>query len=164
MNPLSFHEDAAGRRWLAARVMRGPLVALKFGSPVLTIATLALIVRQADLAAQPLLVLYAFAFPFAVPFLLAAIYPFVRWMPQEWTIDADGIRGRGRRSGRWTWRELDQWRRHPAEGPPGQVRVVLRRAPAYRHCQASMMVPAAERAAVEAWFRAAAPPAREGPA
>jgi hypothetical protein len=161
MTPLRFHEDAAGRRWLAARAMRLPLVAIKFGSPVLTIAALAVIVRQPDLAAQPLGVLWALALPFAVPFLLAAVYPIVRWTPQEWTLDAAGIHGRGRVRGRCRWAELARWGSGPADRPPGQVRLVFQRAPAWRHLPASMMVPAALRDAVEARFRSAAPATRD---
>jgi hypothetical protein len=153
MAPLHFHEEAAGRRWLAGRAMRLPLVALKFASPVLVIATLAIIVNQPNLAAQPLDVLAALALPFGVPFLLATIYPVVRWMPQEWTLDDAGIRGRGRVSGLYPWPELAGWTLQDADRLPGHVHVVFRCAPAWRHVRASMMVPAAHRAAVEAWLR-----------
>ncbi len=156
MTPVHFHEDAAGRRWLAAHVMRLPLVALKFASPVLTIAALAVIVNQPNLAAQPLDVLYALALPFAAPFVLAAIYPVVRWMPQEWTLDATGIRGRGRVSGHCAWPDVATWSVGDTERLPTHVRVVFRRAPAWRHLRSSMLVPRAERERVEAWFRSGA--------
>jgi hypothetical protein len=156
MAPLAFTEDAAARRWLAGRAMRIPLVVLKFGSPVLTIAALAIIVRQPNLAAQPLDVLIALALPFAIPFLLAAIYPVVRWTPQAWTLDATGIHGRGRVRGDCPWSEIATWGMHEAEGLPGHSLLQFRRAPTWRHARASMMVPAAQRAAVDAWFVGAA--------
>lgn len=151
--PLTFREDAAARRWLAARAMRVPLVLIKFGSPVLTIAALALIVRQRDLAAQPLHVLWALALPFSLPLVLGAIYPLLRWLPQEWTLDADGIAGRGRASGRVRWPEVAAWRVEEPAGLATHVRVVFRRAPAWRHVPTSMLVPIAARADVEARFR-----------
>ena len=154
--PVVFREDAAARRWLAARTMRVPLVLLKFGSPVLTIAALAIIIRVPNLAAQPLEVLWALALPFGTPFVLGAIYPFVRWLPQEWTLDANGIAGRGRTSGRCAWSEVAEWRVEEPERLPSHVRVVFRRAPTWRHVPASMLVPSGERARVEAWFRSGA--------
>lgn len=156
MTPLTFREDAAARRWLAARAMRVPLVLLKFGSPVLTIAALAIIVNQPNLASQPLGVLWALALPFSVPFVLGMIYPLVRWLPQEWTLDADGVAGRGRASGRVPWAQVAEWRVEEPPELPTHVRVTLRRAPAWRHPRASMLVPRGERARVEAWFRSGA--------
>jgi hypothetical protein len=161
MSPLHFQEDADARRWLATRAMRVPLVALKFGSPVLTMAALAVIIHQPNLAGQPLDVLYAMAFPFAVPFVLAAIYPIVRWLPQEWTLDARGITGRGRVSGTCPWNEVARFAIEPAARLPSHVRVAFRRAPAWRHWTTSMMVPATESTAVEGWLREAAVTARE---
>jgi len=161
MTPLHFEEDAAARRWLAGRAMRVPLVALKFGSPVLTIAALAVIIHQPNLAGEPLGVLYAMALPFAVPFVLAGIYPVVRWLPQEWTLDAAGIAGRGRVRGTCRWDEVARFAITPAERLPSHVRVAFRRAPRWRHSTTTMMVPAEKSTAVEAWFRAAAPTARE---
>lgn len=162
MTPLVFREDAAARRWLAARAMRVPLVLLKFGSPVLTIAALAIIVRQPNLASQPLGVLWALALPFSVPFVLGAIYPLLRWMPQEWRLDAEGITGRGRATGRTPWSEVAEWRVEQPAGLPTHVRVVYRRGPTWRHVRTSMMVPSAARAAVEAW-RAQAGQRSSGP-
>ena len=153
MPPLEFQEDAAARSWLAARAMRVPLVALKFGSPVLTIATLAIIVNQPNLAARPLYVLWALGLPFAVPFLLALIYPLVRWTPQSWRLDDGGIHGKGRVSGDCPWSEVATWSLHDADRLPSHVHVRFRRAPRWRHPSSSMLVPAADRAAVEAWFR-----------
>jgi hypothetical protein len=155
MTPVHFHEDAVARRWLAARTMRLPLVVLKFGSPLLTLAAVAVIVNHPNLAAQPLDVLYVIALPFAVPFLLAAIYPVVRWMPQEWTLDASGIRGRGRVSGQCPWAEVAAWSVKVREPLPTHVEVVFRRAPAWRHLRSSMLVSAAERERVDGWFRTA---------
>lgn len=152
-SPLEIREDAAARRWLAARAMRVPLVALKFGSPVLTIATLAIVVNQPNLAAQPLDVLWALALPFSVPFWLALIYPIVRWTPQAWRLDDTGIHGTGRVRGDCRWSEVASWSVEDAERLPSHAHVVFRRAPAWRHLRSSMMVPAADRAAVEAWFR-----------
>ncbi len=153
--PLEIREEAAARRWLAARAMQRPLVALKFGSPVLTIATLAIIVNQPNLAAQPLDVLWALALPFGIPFLLAMVYPVVRWTPQSWRLDDAGIHGEGRVSGDCPWSEVATWSIHDAERLPGNVHVSFRRAPRWRHLSSSMVVPAAERATVEAWFRSA---------
>lgn len=150
--PITFREDAAARRWLAARAMRVPLVLLKFGSPVLTIAALALIVRQPNLAEQPLHVRWALALPFALPFLLGAIHPLLRWLPQEWTLDADGIAGRGRANVRVPWTAIATWRVEAPAGLPTHVRVVFRRMPAWRHRARSMIVPSAARADVEARF------------
>jgi hypothetical protein len=151
--PLEIHEDAEARRWLAARAMRLPLVALKFGSPVLTIATLAIIVNQPNLAAQPLDVLYALALPFGVPFLLALVYPVVRWTPQSWRLDETGIHGKGRVSGDCPWSDVATWSMHDADRLLGYVHVSFRRAPRWRHLSSSMLIPAADRAAVEAWLR-----------
>ncbi len=159
--PLEIREDAAARAWLAARAMRVPLVALKFGSPVLTIATLAIIVNQPNLAAQPLDVLYALALPFGVPFLLALVYPVVRWTPQAWRLDDAGIHGTGRVSGDCPWNEVASWSLGDAERLPSHGHVVFCRAPAWRHRRSSMMVPAADRAAVATWFRRAGAGAAE---
>ena len=164
MTPVRFSEDAAGRRWLAARAMRGPLVFLKFGSPVLVIAALAVIVNQENLAARPLALLVALALPFGVPFFLAVIYPLVRWLPQEWTLDERGITGRGRASGTCPWDALARWTMTPAERLPDVFHVVFRRAPAWRSLPASMMVRAADRAAVEAWLSGRAGAAGTGAA
>jgi hypothetical protein len=149
-------------------------VAIKFGSPVLTIAALAVIVNQPNLAAQPLLVLFLLALPFAVPLLLAAIYPLVRWTPQEWRLDDAGLHGRGRVSGDCPWSGLASWTMTPAAGLPDVQRVVFRRAPAWRHLPASMLVPTVHRAAALAWLgtgrdgesrtSAPAPPPRPVPA
>ncbi|MEO6029145.1 MAG: hypothetical protein ABIR79_19975, partial [Candidatus Binatia bacterium] len=109
MTTLEIEEDGAARRWLAARAMRIPLVVLKFGSPVLVIAALAVIVRTPNLAAQPLDVLYLMALPFAAPFLVAMIYPLMRWTPQRWTFDASGIHGRGRVRVDCPWSEVVGW-------------------------------------------------------
>jgi hypothetical protein len=152
MTPVRFVEDAASRRWLAARAMRVPLVLIKFGSPVLVIGALAIIVNQPNLAAQPLAVLTALALPFGMPFFLAAIYPLVRWLPQEWTLDDRGLTGRGRVSGTCPWDALDRWTIAPAAPLADVFRVVFRRAPAWRSWPSSMMVRAADRAAVEAWL------------
>lgn len=156
MTPLTFREDPVARRWLAARAMRVPLVLLKFGSPVLTIAALAIIVRQPNLASQPLGVLWALALPFSLPVLLGAIYPLLRWTPQEWTLDAHGIAGRGRASGTVRWSEVAEWRIEEPRELPTHVRVTFRRAPAWRHPRASMLAPRAARDHVEAWFRSVA--------
>lgn len=158
--PVRFREDAAARGWLAARAMRVPLVLLKFGSPVLTIAALAVIVRQPDLAAQPLFVRSALALPFSVPFVLGAIYPLLRWLPQEWTLDANGIAGRGRANVRVPWSAVTTWRVEEPAGLPTHVRVVFRRAPAWRLRATSMLVPRAARADVEARFARVGPMAR----
>ncbi len=152
MTAVRFTEDAASRRWLAARAMRWPLVLLKFGSPVLVIAALAIIVNQENLAARPLALLVALALPFGVPFFLAAVYPLVRWLPQEWTLDARGITGRGRAAGTCPWDALARWSITPAAPLPDVFHVVFRRTPAWRSWPASMMVRAADRAAVEAWL------------
>ncbi len=152
MRPVRFAEDAASRRWLAARAMRVPLVLLGFGSPVLVIAALAIIVNQPNLAAQPLDVLTVLALPFGTPFLLALVYPYVCWSPQAWTLDARGITGTGRVRGTCPWSALATWTIAPAAPLAGTFHVRFRRAPAWRHWPASMMVPAAERAAVEAWL------------
>lgn len=151
MTPVRFTEDAASRRWLAARAMRGPLVFLKFGSPVLVIAALAIIVNQENLAARPLALLIALALPFGVPFFLAVVYPLVRWLPQEWILDERGITGRGRAAGTCPWDAVARWSIMPAARVPDVFHVVFRRAPAWRTFSTSMMVRAADRAAVEAW-------------
>ncbi len=152
--PVRFAEDAVARRWLAARAMRVPLVVLKFGSPVFTMAALAIIVTQPNLAAQPLDVLYLLALPFSAPFVFASVYPIVRWMPQTWTLDAGGIRGRGRVGGACRWADVAEWSLDEPERLASHVRVRFRRAPTWRHRRVTMLVPAAERAAVESWFRA----------
>jgi hypothetical protein len=159
MEPVHFREDAVGRRWLAAHAMRRPLVALKFVSPLLVIAALTIIVSQPNLAAQPLDVLYVMALPFGTPFLLAAIYPVVRWMPQRWTLDAAGIHGRGRVGGACPWSALAEWSLAASDGLANGALVRFRRVPTWRHRPVAMMVPAAERDRVEAWLRAAAPAA-----
>ena len=151
---VQFAEDAAARRWLAARAMRVPLVALKFGSPVLTMAALAIIVTQPNLAAQPLDVLYLLALPFGAPFVFASVYPIVRWTPQTWTLDAAGIHGRGRVGGVCPWPALAEWRLDEPAHLSSHVRVRFRRVPTWRHRRVTMLVPAAERAAVERWLRA----------
>ena len=171
MTPVSFTEDAASRRWLAARVMRGPLVVLEFGSPVLVIAALAVIVNLENLAARPLALLVALALPFGVPVFLAAIYPLVsasgllelaaiyplvRWRPQAWTLDERGITGRGRAAGTCPWDAIARWSIVPAGRLPGVFLVVFRRAPTWRSFSASMLVPAGDRAAVEAWLKSRA--------
>lgn len=156
MTPVSFTEDAASRRWLAARVMRGPLVVLEFGSPVLVIAALAVIVNLENLAARPLALLVALALPFGVPVFLAAIYPLVRWRPQAWTLDERGITGRGRAAGTCPWDAIARWSIVPAGRLPGVFLVVFRRAPTWRSFPASMLVPAGDRAAVEAWLKSRA--------
>lgn len=163
MTPVSFPEDSASRRWLAARAMRGPLVFLKFGSPVLVIAALAVIVSQENLAARPLALLVAMALPFGVPIFLAVIYPLVRWMPQAWTLDERGITGRGRAAGTCPWDAIARWSIVPAVRLPDVFHVVVRRAPRWRSFPASMMVPAGDRAAVEAWLRARAGAAEHRP-
>jgi hypothetical protein len=155
---VSFREDASSRRWLAARAMRVPLRMITLASPLLTIAALALIVREPNLAAKPLDVLWLMGLPFAAPFLLAGVYPLVRWLPQSWMLDASGIHGRGRIGGTCPWDALAGWSSAPAEGLPGVRLVRFRRAPAWRRLPASMMVPAGHVAAVEAWLRRAAQP------
>ncbi len=155
MEPITVRESAEARRWLAARSLRLPLLGIKVASPVLTIAALVVIVRAHDLAARPLVVLFALALPFAVPFLLAAPYPWVRWMPQEWTIDARGIRGRGRAAGVYSWSEIASWTAAPLERVPGHAHVVLRRRPAYRHLGVHMVVPEEVAAAIASRLRAA---------
>jgi hypothetical protein len=152
MTPVRFSEDAASRRWLAARAMRVPLVLIKFGSPVLVIGALAVIVNQPNLAAQPLDVLTVLTLPFGAPFLLALIYPLVRWSPQAWTLDERGITGIGRVPGTCPWAALASWTIAPAAPLRDVFLVRFRRAPAWRHWPSSMMAPAAERAAVEAWL------------
>jgi len=154
LGAVHFAEDAAARRWLAARAMRVPLVALKFGSPVLTMAALAIIVTQPNLAAQPLDVLYLLALPFSAPFVFASVYPVVRWTPQTWTLDAAGVHGRGRVGGLCPWPALAEWSLDVPEQLTSHVRVRFRRAPTWRHRRVTMLVPAAECPAVERWFRA----------
>ena len=154
-HPVHVRESPAARRWLAARSLWWPLVLLKVGSPILTIATLAVILREEDLAARPLGVLFALAVPFALPFGLAAAYPWVRWMPQQWTIDADGIRGRGRAAGHWRWAEVQGWTMTPTDRLADHVHVVFRRRGAFLRRSVHMVVSMAEREAVEAWFRGA---------
>jgi hypothetical protein len=158
LEPVHFAEDAAARRWLAARTMRVPLVALKFGSPILTMAALAIIVTQPNLAAQPLDVLYLLALPFSAPFVFASIYPIVRWMPQTWMLDGAGIHGSGRVGGVCPWPALAEWSVDTPEHLASHVRVRFRRAPTWRHRRVTMLVPTAERAAVEPWFRAQSEP------
>ena len=153
MEPVRFDEDAAARRWLAARLMRVPLVVLKFGSPVLTIAALALIVEQSSLGARPGDALWVLALPFGVPFLMAAVYPVLRWSPQSWVLDAAGIHGRGRVRVSWPWSAVASWRFEAADRLPSHVRVVFRHAGGWRRAGTSMMVRAIDRPAVEAWFR-----------
>jgi hypothetical protein len=149
---VRFSEDAASRRWLAARAMRVPLVLIKFGSPVLVMAALAIIVNSPNLAAQPLDVLTVLTLPFGVPFLLALVYPYVRWTSQAWTLDERGITGTGRVPGTCPWPALAAWTIVPAAPLADAYYVRFLRAPAWRHWSVSMMVPAAERAAVEAWL------------
>ena len=157
MTPLALHEDGAVRRWLAARAMRGPLVMLKFGSPLLVIATLALVVRQPNLAAQPLDVLGLLAVPFGVPFVLALVYPFVRWMPQRWTLDATGLHGRGRVRVDQPWSEVRWWGAAVLAPVPGHVSIASGCGDGRRARVARLFVTDGERAAVEAWLRHAAP-------
>lgn len=148
--PVTVRETPEARRWIAARSLRLPLVILKFVSPLLTIATLAVIVRQVDLAAQPLDVLFALALPFGLPFLLAGAYPLARWSRQEWTLDRDGIHGRGRVRGDYRWSEVADWRSASADRLPGSLHLVFR--PRARR-RVHMVVPAEDREAVERWFR-----------
>lgn len=155
-DPVQVRESPAARRWLAARSLRWPLVVLKVGSPVLTIATLALILREEDLAARPLAILFALGLPFVLPFALAAPYPWVRWRPQEWTIDAAGIAGSGRVGGRTAWSDVDGWEIAPTPRLADHVHVVFRRRAALFRRRVHMVVPAARRDAVDAWFRDAA--------
>ena len=155
-------EDGAVRSWLAARAMRGPLVLLKFGSPLLVIATLALVVRQPNLAAQPLDVLWLLALPFGAPFVLALVYPFVRWMPQRWTLDATGLHGRGRTRVELPWDEVRWWGVVALVRVPGHVTVALASGES-RERIARLFVTDVERAAVEAWLRHAVPQAERRP-
>jgi hypothetical protein len=149
-------EDGAVRRWLAARAMRGPLVMLKFGSPILVIATLALAVRQPNLAAQPLGLLWLLALPFGAPFLLTLVYPFVRWMPQRWTLDPHGVHGRGRVRVELAWDDVGWWGVAAMRRVPGHASVAIaHRGP--RERIARLFVADAELAVIEAWLRHAAP-------
>ena len=95
---------------------------------------------------------FSLALPFGVPFFLAVIYPLVRWLPQEWTLDERGITGRGRAAGTCPWDALARWTITPAAGLADVFHVAFRRAPAWRSFPASMMVRAADRAAVESWL------------
>jgi hypothetical protein len=155
-------EDGAVRDWLAARAMRGPLVMLKFGSPVLVIATLALAVRQPNLAAQPLDVLWLLALPFGAPLLLTLVYPLVRWMPQRWTLDADGLHGRGRARVEQGWADVAWWGVARMPDVPDHASIaVASRGP--RERVARLFVTDAERDAIEPWLRYAAPHAEARP-
>jgi hypothetical protein len=153
---LALAEDGAVRRWLAGRAMRGPLVVLKFGSPLLVIATLALVLRQPNLAAQPLDVLWLLALPFGAPFVLALVYPFVRWMPQRWTLDATGLHGRGRARVDVPWDEVRWWGVAALPRVPGHGAVAIARGGS-RERVARLLVTEAERRAIEGWLRHAAP-------
>ncbi len=159
MAPVHFHEDAAARQWVAVRTMRRPLFMLKILSPLLMIGTLALVIRDPDPAAHSLDVIWLLALPFGLPFILAAIYPVVRFLPQEWTIDAAGIHGRGRVRGDCPWRDLASWSLTEPERLPTHARVTFQRTPAWRNPRSTMMVPATDRARVEAWLRHASDPA-----
>jgi len=154
--PLTLREDGAGRRWLAGRSMRGPLVALKFMAPLLVLGGVAALVAQKEeVGRMSDLTLVAFALLFAIPFVLAALYPVLRWLPQEWTIDADGVRGRGRVNRCWRWSEVGSWGSAAIDRLPAVVYVELRRATG--RSLARLVIAERERSAVEAWLRAAAP-------
>jgi hypothetical protein len=157
---LEIEEDGAVRRWLAARTMRTPLVVLKFGSPVLVIATLAVVVRTPNLAAQPLDVLYLLALPFAVPFIVAMIYPLVRWTPQRWTLDVSGIHGRGRVRVDCPWSEIVWWGSAALARLPGYTCIACARGTT-RTRVTRIFVAEEARAAVAAWVRRVAPSAEE---
>jgi hypothetical protein len=153
-SPLTLHEDVAARRWVAARALRVPIMMLKIGTPVLIMANLAVIVRHPNLAAAPIPVLLLLAVSFFLPFAVAIAYPLLRRMPQEWRLDAEGVHGRGRVRGDFAWPEITDWKAAPPAHLITHVAVEFRRGRSW----VRMIVPAGEQAAVEAWFRGAAPP------
>lgn len=155
-------EDGAVRRWLAARAMHAPLVLLKFGSPLLVIATLVLVVRQPNLAAQPLDVLWLLALPFGAPFVFALVYPYVRWTPQRWTLDASGLHGRGRSRVDQAWEDVRWWGVAAMPRVPGHVSFASASGTP-RERVTRLFVTEREADAIEAWLRHAAPQAEERP-
>lgn len=156
--PIVVHEDAAARRWVAGRALRVPVVMLKIGTPVLIMANLAVIVRQPNLAAAPIPVLLLLVGSFFLPFAVAVAYPLIRRMPQEWRLDADGVHGRGRVRGDHPWPEITAWKVLPLAALPTHAAVEFD----HGRSHVRMLVPAAERAAVEAWFEVSARRAAPG--
>ena len=94
--------------------------------------------------------LWVLGLPFGAPLVLAAVHPLVRWLPQEWTIDERGIAGRGRARTRVPRASIAAWQVEEPVGLPTHVRIVVRRAPAWRHPPLAMLVPLGLRADVEA--------------
>jgi len=154
--PLVLVEDAAARRWVAERALRTPLMIAKFVAPLVVILAVGVLVYQRRVGAETSPAARAgFVLVFGSPFLLGLAYPVLRWWPQRWTIDAQGITAHGPRRGRVAWSELRWWGSAPIARVPGAVRIELAGATRV----VAMIVPAARLADVEAWLRAAAPAA-----
>lgn len=157
MRPLVLVEDAAARRWVAERALRTPLLAAKFGAPLLVIAAVGVLVYQRRVGIEATFAARAaFVLAFALPFLLVASYPALRWWPQRWTIDGDGIAGSGRRRGRFRWSEVRWWGSAPLARAPTCVCVQFASGTGREQRLIRMVVPASARAEVEAWFATAA--------
>jgi hypothetical protein len=157
MRPLVLVEDAAARRWIAERALRIPLQIAKFAAPLLVITAVGVLVYQRSVDVE---VSFAarttFVLVFALPFLLVVAYPALRWWPQRWTIDANGIAGRGRRRGRFGWSDVRWWGSAPIVRLPACACVQFACATVGGERRIRMVVPAAARAEVEAWFASAA--------
>ena len=156
MQPIKWQEDAEARRWLAGESLWMPLVALKLASPLLTLGAVALLVYQHQVQASFTGALVVLIVAIALPAVLALKYPALRWLPQEWAIDAEGIQGRGRRTGRWSWPEIRWWESVPIDRLPAHVCLCFSIGTRSRWFAIRMLVPAPVRAAVEAWLHAAA--------
>jgi hypothetical protein len=157
MRPLVVVEDAAARRWAAERALRTPLLMAKFGAPLLAIAAVGVLVHQRSAGVEAsFLARAAFVLVFALPFLLVGAYPALRWSPQRWTIDANGIAAHGLRNGRFDWSDVRWWASAPIARLPAHACVQFACASGRGQRRVRMVVPADVRAEVEAWFATAA--------
>src|ERR1051325_355719 len=110
MQEVAIVEDAASRRWLADRMARTPFVIFKWSTLVVALLGVIVIASGLTLSRQALgLAILTVGAPVIMSGAILAAYPVVRWLPQTWRIDLDGINGKGRAFESVSWNTIKAW-------------------------------------------------------
>jgi hypothetical protein len=142
MQEFTIVEDAVSRRWLADSMVGTPWTVFKWSAPlVVVVGAVIVMAGYASRRVVGLLILTIGA-PAVISGGIIAAYPVVRWLPQNWTIDTTGIRGRGgRQFGSIPWSAIKSWAVSEASSLPGYSHAQFEWKTSWRQGRLDVVVP-----------------------
>lgn len=161
MREVTIVEDDAGRRWIANAMTRLPLLVFKLSTALVLLIGGLLVANGVTITSRIIgLVFMTVGAPVIMSGAILAIYPIVRWLPQTWTIDSNGIVGRGRSLENVPWSAITIWGIEPVSALPGYSHLQLRWKTAWRRGKLNVVAPPGmSTAVIEEYFHVFAPAA-----